>query len=67
MSDTKPLGQQMAEAMARSIRSAKWNLETALQKGWTREQFAHWVATGQEPVLKDAQPSIVPSGRTIRR
>lgn len=45
----RPIGQQYAEALARSRRDTKWNLTSAILSGWTTEQFRHWVKTGEAP------------------
>lgn len=45
----KPIGQRYAEALARSRRDTLHNLTVAHNNGWTREEFRHWVETGEKP------------------
>lgn len=45
----KPIGQRYAEALARSARDNLRNLTVAFRNGWTREEFRHWVETGEQP------------------
>lgn len=45
----KSIGEQYADALARSYRNTLWNLTVHLQVGWTAEQHRHWVETGEEP------------------
>jgi len=44
-----PIGEQYAEALCRSFRDTLRNRTEAAHAGWTADQFAHWVNTGEEP------------------
>jgi len=45
----KSIGQKYCEALERSWRDTLFNLNASYHSGWTREQFRHWVETGEEP------------------
>jgi hypothetical protein len=45
----KPVGQQYAEASARSARDTLYWLTVNTYAGWTDAQHRHWVETGEEP------------------
>ena len=45
----KPIGEQYLEALERSSRDTLWTRMYAAENGWTMEQTAHYIETGEEP------------------
>lgn len=54
------IARQYAESNARSRRESLQNLTAAMTAGWTREDYAHWVQTGEEPKFEEGGPDVDP-------